>query len=161
MKLSTKSRHAVTAMLGLAVKNRDNPVVLSDISGSQGISTSYLEQLFSKLRKAKLVEGVRGPGGGYRLCKLPNEISIAQIISAVDEPIDSKLRSRTTNYRSSDQYLANKLWEDLSFSLHDFLDGIMLADFVKSTVVKRISVQQNSTSNQINRMFLPVPKVTH
>ena len=89
MKLSTKGRYAVTAMMDLAINDREGPVTLSDISGWQGISLSYLEQLFSKLRKARLVEGVRGPGGGYRLGKPADKISIAKIILAVDESIDS------------------------------------------------------------------------
>lgn len=156
MKLSTKSRYAVTAMMDLALKDRDGPVTLSDISAWQGISLSYLEQLFSKLRMAKLVEGVRGPGGGYRLGKPSDKITIAQIILAVDESIDSTQCKGTEDCQAGDRCMTHKLWEDLSFRLYDFLDGITLADFIKRPEVKRISVQQNSTSSQISRMFQPV-----
>ena len=88
MKLSTKGRYAVTAMMDLALHDNDGPVTLSDISSCQGISLSYLEQLFSLLRQSGLVQGVRGPGGGYRLSKPPTQINIAEIIDAVDEKID-------------------------------------------------------------------------
>jgi Rrf2 family iron-sulfur cluster assembly transcriptional regulator len=156
MKLSTKGRYAVTAMMDLAVNDRDGPVTLSDISGWQGISLSYLEQLFSKLRKARLVEGVRGPGGGYRLGKPADKISIAQIILAVDESIDSTQCKGSEDCLAGDRCMTHKLWEDLSFRLYEFLNGITLADFIKRPEVRRISVQQNSTSSQISRMFQPV-----
>lgn len=152
MKLSTKSRYAVTAMLGLAAKGHDSPMTLSDISECQGISTSYFEQLFSMLRKAKLVEGVRGPGGGYRLGKSADKISIAQIVSAVDQPIDSALGKGTADDRS----ITHRLWEDLSVRLYEFLDEIMLTDLIKPPKLKRFSIQNNSTSSRINRMFQPV-----
>ena len=159
MKLSTKGRYAVTAMMDLAVNDREGPVTLSDISAWQGISLSYLEQLFSKLRKAKLVEGVRGPGGGYRLSKPANKISIAHIILAVDESIDSTQCKGLEDCQAGDRCMTHKLWEDLSFRLYEFLNGITLADFIKRPEVKRISVQHNSTSSQISRMFQPAPHV--
>ena len=155
MRLSAKSRYAIMAMLDLATRNRDKPIVLANISKSQGISTSYLEQLFSKLRKAKLIEGVRGPGGGYRLGKPPDEISIAQIVAAVDDSVASKLLKDNTDYKDRDLSVSDKLWEDLSIRFYEFLNGILLADFVKCTEVKRIEVQADATSNQINRMFQP------
>ncbi|HAS52295.1 MAG TPA: Fe-S cluster assembly transcriptional regulator IscR, partial [Gammaproteobacteria bacterium] len=88
MKLSTKGRYAVTAMMHLAIHDRNGPVTLAEISQCQGISLSYLEQLFSKLRRRGLVEGVRGPGGGYRLALIPDQVTIADIVSAVDERVD-------------------------------------------------------------------------
>lgn len=160
MKLSTKGRYAVTAMMDLAVNDREGPVTLSDISGWQGISLSYLEQLFSKLRKAKLVEGVRGPGGGYRLGKPADKISIAQIILAVDESIDSTQCKGYEDCQAGDRCMTHQLWEDLSFRLYEFLNGIMLADFISRPEIKRISVQQNSTSSQISRMFQPVARAS-
>ncbi|MBT8112379.1 MAG: Rrf2 family transcriptional regulator, partial [Gammaproteobacteria bacterium] len=87
MKLSTKARHAITAMMDLAINDNYKPVTLADISQCQGISLSYLEQLFAKLRKSGLVVGVRGPGGGYRLSRSPNEISVAQVLSSIDENV--------------------------------------------------------------------------
>jgi len=160
MKLSTKGRYAVTAMMDLAINDRQGPVTLSDISDWQGISLSYLEQLFSKLRKAKLVEGVRGPGGGYRLGKPADKISIAQIILAVDESIDSTQCKGTEDCHAGDRCMTHKLWEDLSFRLYEFLNGITLADFIKRPEIKRITVQQNSTSSQISRMFQPVAQAS-
>jgi len=153
MKLSTKGRYAVTAMMDLAINDHQGPVTLSDISDWQGISLSYLEQLFSKLRKAKLVEGVRGPGGGYRLGKPSDKISIAQIMVAVDESIGSM---QCRDCHVTDLYMTNKLWEDLSVRLYEFLNGVTLADFIKRPEAKRITIQQNSTSSQISRMFQPV-----
>ena len=87
MKLSTKARHAITAMMDLSINDKYRPVTLADISQCQGISLSYLEQLFAKLRKGGLVVGVRGPGGGYRLARSPHAISVAQVISAIDETV--------------------------------------------------------------------------
>ena len=110
MKLSTKGRYAVTAMMDLAVNGHKGPLTLSDISAWQGISLSYLEQLFSKLRKARLVEGVRGPGGGYRLGKPANAISIAQIILAVDESIDSTQCKGSEDCLAGDRCMTHKLW---------------------------------------------------
>ena len=127
MKLSTKARHAVTAMMDLAVNDRVRPVTLAEISKSQGISLSYLEQLFAKLRKAGLVVGVRGPGGGYKLSRLPSEISVAQIISAIDEyrpqvhvPGEESLEKK---------YVTHVMWDELSNKIYSFLNGITLAEF--------------------------------
>jgi len=160
MKLSRKSRRAVTAMLDLAAKNNEGPVTLSDISGWQGISVSYLEELFALLRRAELVEGVKGPGGGYRLSKPPDTISIAQIIAAVDESIVSIQYRNSEPCQTADRCMTRRLWEDLSFRLHEFLDGITLADFINGAEISNISIQDNSTSSQISRMFQPAGKVS-
>jgi len=160
MKLSTKGRYAVTAMMDLAINDRNGPVTLAEISSCQGISLSYLEQLFAKLRKARLVEGVRGPGGGYRLGKPSNSISVAEIILAVDETIDSTQCQGAEDCQSGDRCMTHKLWEDLSVRLYEFLNGITLSDFIKRPEVKRISLQQNSTSNRINKMFQPVARAS-
>ncbi|WP_022951873.1 Fe-S cluster assembly transcription factor [Leucothrix mucor] len=160
MKLSTKGRYAVTAMMDLAINDRSGPVTLADISSCQGISLSYLEQLFAKLRKAKLVEGVRGPGGGYRLGKPANAISVADIILAVDESIDSTQCQGNEDCHAGDRCMTHKLWEDLSHRLYEFLNGITLADFIKRPEVRRIAVQQNTTSSHINRMFQPVARAS-
>ncbi|PIE83712.1 MAG: Fe-S cluster assembly transcriptional regulator IscR [Candidatus Contendobacter odensis] len=131
MKLSTKGRYAVTAMIHLSIHDRFGPVTLSEISQCQGISLSYLEQLFAKLRKYGLVEGVRGPGGGYRLAREPEQVTIADIISAVDERLDATRCSGNKNCQEGQRCLTHELWADLSQQIFSFLEGITLAQFVK------------------------------
>jgi len=155
MKLSTKGRYAVTAMMDLAIHDQTGPVTLSDISKCQGISLSYLEQLFSKLRKEGLVDGVRGPGGGYRLGKIANQISIADIISAVDENIDSTNCLGSQDCHKGERCLTHYLWEDLSLKLYEFLDGITLAQFINRPEVKEVSRRQDTTASRIANMFPP------
>lgn len=139
MRLSTKGRYAVTAMLTLAMHDQADTVALADISRWQGISLSYLEQLFARLRKHHLVAGVRGPGGGYRLIKHLDQVSIAQIIIAVDEPED-EYSERTSKYPAHRQ-LTDQLWEELSGRLYEFLDGITLAEFAQRPRVREIADQ--------------------
>ncbi|MCK5902517.1 MAG: Rrf2 family transcriptional regulator [Cocleimonas sp.] len=155
MKLSTKGRYAVTAMMDLAIHDRDGPVTLADISHCQGISLSYLEQLFAKLRHAELVEGVRGPGGGYRLGKPSHQISVADIIIAVDESIDNtKCRGRG-DCHDGNQCLTHKLWTDLSDRLFEFLNGITLSEFITRPEVRKIARRQDTTASRIANMFPP------
>ncbi len=132
MRLSTKGQHAVTAMLDLALNARHGPVALADISQSQGISLSYLEQLFAHLRRRGLVEGVRGPGGGYRLARPPREISMARIVAAVDGPG----AARTATPGADEQPATRDLWTVLSQRIYDFLDAITLADFLEQPEVR-------------------------
>ncbi len=153
MKLSTKGRYAVTAMMDLAIHDIDGPVTLADISKCQGISLSYLEQLFSKLRKHGLVEGVRGPGGGYRLGKPASQISVANIILAVDESIDATGCSGKSDCQGGKRCLTHQLWEDLSVRLFEFLDGIKLNEFVNRPEVREISYRQDSMASRIANMF--------
>ncbi len=155
MKLSTKGRYAVTAMMDLAIHDQKGPVTLADISKCQGISLSYLEQLFSKLRKEGLVDGVRGPGGGYRLGKTANQISIADIISAVDESIDSTSCLGNEDCNKGERCLTHHLWEDLSTRLYEFLDEITLAQFINRPEVKEVSQRQDTTASRIATMFPP------
>lgn len=136
MRLSTKSRYAVTSMLSLAIHDQVDTLTLARISEAQGISLSYLEQLFAKLRKHRLVEGVRGPGGGYRLAKPLDEISVAQIIAAVDEP--ANVYADSAGKRSGQAGLTHELWDELSGRLYDFLDGITLAEFAERPDVSRL-----------------------
>ena len=129
MRLSTKSRYAVTAMLDLALNGDNWPVTLADISENQSISLSYLEQLFAALRAKKLVRGVRGPGGGYYLGRAASEITIADIICAVDEWVEysrEKAAQSTVDYGCT----TRGLWEDFSQQLFDFVTDISLADLV-------------------------------
>ncbi len=129
MRLTTKGRYAVTAMLDLAFYSQKAPVTLADIATRQIISLSYLEQLFSRLRKADMVTGVRGPGGGYKLSRDPKEISIAQIITAVDEPIDStKCGSKRNCRKNNEPCLTHDLWMGLSEQIRDYLENISLAE---------------------------------
>ena len=143
MRLSTKGRYGVTAMLDLAIHDRAGPVTLADISQCQGISLSYLEQLFAKLRQASLVEGVRGPGGGYRLSRPAAEISIAQIISAVDEKVDVTRCHGEANCQDGEQCLTHELWTELSERLYNFLDGITLAQFVDRPGIQELAVKRD------------------
>ena len=127
MRLTTKGRFAVTAMLDLALRGGKNPVTLAGISERQDISLSYLEQLFSRLRRHELVESVRGPGGGYYLAKTLSNISVADIIRAVDEPIDSTKCGGKENCHDEHRCLTHDLWMGLNAHIYDYLDSITLA----------------------------------
>lgn len=130
MRLTTKGRYAVTAMLDLAINYKGGPITLSDISQRQGISLSYLEQLFSKLRRNGLVDSARGPGGGYRLSRDSAEICVADVITAVDEKVDAMRCNGLGNCHDDGQCLTHELWCDLSNQIHSFLQGISLAKLV-------------------------------
>ncbi len=146
MRLTTKGRYAVTAMLDLAFHSQENPVTLTDIATRQTISLSYLEQLFARLRKAGMVTGVRGPGGGYKLSRDPKEISIAQIISAVDEQIDSTKCGSKRNCRKDNQpCLTHDLWVGLSEQIHDYLEKISLAEVLAREPVVDLARKQQHT----------------
>ncbi len=153
MRISTKGRYAVTAMLDLAIHDQSGPVTLSDISKAQDISLSYLEQLFAKLRKHDLVKGVRGPGGGYRLAKVPAEISIADIIFAVEEQVDATGCGGCGDCQGGDMCLTHQLWTDLSIRLRDFLAGISLAKFVTEPGIREIASRQDEESRRMNFIF--------
>lgn len=143
MRLSTKGRYAVTAMLDLAIHDGKGPVTLADISQCQGISLSYLEQLFAKLRREGLVEGVRGPGGGYRLARAAADISIADIIAAVDEKVDTMLCEGRADCQDGGRCLTHELWSNLSAQIHDYLAGINLAEFLARPSVLAIIERQS------------------
>jgi Rrf2 family iron-sulfur cluster assembly transcriptional regulator len=130
MKLTTRGRYAVTAMLDLAINGGSRPVSLADISGRQEISLSYLEQLFAKLRREQLVTSARGPGGGYRLARDGAEIFVAEIIDAVDESVDVTNCQGKGNCQQGETCLTHHLWEDLSGQIHDFLSQISLGDLM-------------------------------
>lgn len=143
MRLTTKGRYAVTAMLDLALHREKGPVSLADISQRQAISLSYLEQLFSKLRKSSLVNSIRGPGGGYILNREADRIFIAQIIDAVNESVDTTKCQGAGNCQDGEICLTHYLWSDLSQQIHHFLEGISLADLVAKREVKDIAVHQD------------------
>jgi len=131
MRLTTRGRYAVTAMLDLAINATDGPVTLAEISQRQGISLSYLEQLFSRLRKSELVSSVRGPGGGYLLSRQGGLINIAQIIDAVNETVDATNCQGKGNCNRGKMCLTHHLWQDLSTQIHSFLSGITLATLLE------------------------------
>ena len=143
MRLSTKGRYAVTAMLDLALNGTQGPVTLADISENQGISLSYLEQLFAALRSKGLVRGVRGPGGGYRLRESAGAIYIAQIIDAVNESLDTTRCQGAGDCQGGEICLTHYLWRDLSQQIHDFLSDISLADLVEKQEIRRIAEDQD------------------
>lgn len=132
MRLTTKGRFAVTAMLDLALYEADKPVTLAGISERQSISLSYLEQLFSRLRRQGLVTSVRGPGGGYRLAKPQQAISVSDIIAAVDELIDATQCGGHENCKEDGRCMTHDLWSSLNAKILDYLSGITLADMVQS-----------------------------
>ena len=146
MRLTTKGRYAVTAMLDLAINATKKPVSLADISRRQDISLSYLEQLFSKLRQQELVRSVRGPGGGYRLSRAGDKICVAEIIDAVNESIDATNCGGAGNCRDGHMCLTHYLWCDLSEQIHGFLSGISLSDLVARKEVRRVAEQQHAKS---------------
>ena len=143
MKLTTKGRYAVTAMLDLALHYDQGAVTLADIAKRQGISLSYLEQLFAKLRRNGLVDSVRGPGGGYNLASDPSEISVADIVLAINENIDARRCAGKANCDGDERCLTHELWESLSIRISDFLSGISLADLVSNSNVQAVAIRQN------------------
>ena len=152
MRLSTKGRYAVTAMMDLALREGRGPVTLAEISRCQGISLSYLEQLFARLRRRGLVVGMRGPGGGYRLSRPASDITVAEIIDAVDEQVDATLCGGRENCRDGESCLTHELWMDLSRQIHDYLDSINLADFLTRPAVRTtIERQQRGMARLVDR----------
>lgn len=143
MRLTTKGRYAVTAMLDLALHDDEGPISLADISFRQGISLSYLEQLFSRLRKHGLVASARGPGGGYRLGRSVDDISVAHIINAVDEPVDATRCGGTQNCQDDQRCLTHDLWDDLSQEIYRFLDRTTLGLLVQRRRVREVSRRQD------------------
>ena len=148
MRLTTKGRYAVTAMLDLALHGNDRPVSLADISGRQDISLSYLEQLFAKLRRNNLVSSVRGPGGGYRLSRGGHEIFVAEIIDAVSETVDATGCGGSADCQQGEVCLTHHLWCDLSEQIHRFLSGISLSQLVERREVQNISARQEARSQR-------------
>ena len=130
MRLTTKGRFAVTAMLDLALREGTGPVTLAGISKRQHISLSYLEQLFGKLRRRSLVDSVRGPGGGYTLARSVAQISVAEIIHAVDEPLDATQCGGLENCQEEQRCMTHELWSALNGKMFDYLNSVKLAELV-------------------------------
>lgn len=131
MRLTTKGRYAVTAMLDLAMQQSTGPTALADIARRQGISLSYLEQLFSRLRRRGLVSSVRGPGGGYNLSREAGAIHVAEVIAAVDESLDTTRCGGAGNCHNDGPCLTHDLWQDLSDRIYDYLSHVSLQDLVE------------------------------
>ncbi len=131
MRLTTKGRFAVTAMIDLAMRQHNGPVTLAGISQRQKISLSYLEQLFGKLRRHELVESTRGPGGGYTLARPMRDVSVADIIFAVDEPLDATSCGGKENCHDEGPCMTHELWTNLNKKMIEFLDGVTLQELVE------------------------------
>ncbi|TGG90399.1 Fe-S cluster assembly transcriptional regulator IscR [Natronospirillum operosum] len=144
MRLTTKGRYAVTAMLDLALHESQGPISLADISHRQGISLSYLEQLFSRLRRDELVQSVRGPGGGYRLARPAADISVARVVDAVSESMDATRCQGKGGCQGGETCLTHHLWEDLSAQIHQFLSDISLGDLVARRDIQAVRQRQDS-----------------
>lgn len=143
MKLTSKGRYAVTAILDLAFHSQAGPVSLSHISRRQDISLSYLEQLFTRLRKQQLVVSTRGPGGGYSLSRPASEIAVAEVIAAVDEIVDTTRCSGAVNCHDGQQCLTHELWDDLSQQIYEFLDDISLQDLMEEGAIQKVAERQD------------------
>jgi Rrf2 family iron-sulfur cluster assembly transcriptional regulator len=149
MRLTSKGRYAVTAMLDLAFHSQLKPVTLIDIAARQTISLSYLEQLFARLRRANLVKGVRGPGGGYSLCSNPSDISIADIVAAVGERIDATKCGGEGNCQKHHACLTHDLWMELGDHVRSYLEKITLADLLEKNTVQKIAEMQDQEAQQV------------
>ncbi|MBL6688310.1 MAG: Rrf2 family transcriptional regulator [Pseudomonadales bacterium] len=145
MKLTAKGRYAVTAMVDLAVYQDRGPIPLSEIAERQSISLAYLEQLFAKLKRSRLVESVRGPGGGYCLSRDSKEIFVADIVGSVDETVDATRCAGKGDCQGGEMCLTHELWTDLSDQIHNFLKGVDLASLVEKAATRRL-VANKATS---------------
>ena len=147
MRLTTKGRYAVTAVLDLALHQDKGPVSLSAISERQGISLSYLEQLFAKLRRNNIVSSVRGPGGGYKLASETDNISISDIILAVDESCKVVDCSDSEGCHGDYRCLTHDLWQELSTEIRTFLDGITLSEIMSQETVHDVKIRQDKVAS--------------
>jgi Rrf2 family iron-sulfur cluster assembly transcriptional regulator len=143
MRLTTKGRFAVTAMIDVAMHNGDGPVTLAGVAERQKISLSYLEQLFGKLRRAGLVDSVRGPGGGYNMARAPQEVSVADIITAVDEPIDATQCGGKENCHDDRRCMTHELWANLNAHIFSFLTSVTLEQLVRQQDKSDVAVLQD------------------
>jgi Rrf2 family transcriptional regulator, iron-sulfur cluster assembly transcription factor len=157
MRLTTKGRFAVTAMIDLGLRQSNGPVTLAAISQRQQISLSYLEQLFGKLRRHELVESTRGPGGGYTLARNPSEITVAEIISSVDEPIDATHCGGKENcLGESERCMTHDLWTALNVRMVEFLESVTLQKLVDDQLAKGFRVEDKPT---LKRAISSMPAV--
>ena len=160
MRLTTKGRFAVTAMVDLAMRHGGGPVALAEISQRQKISLSYLEQLFGKLRRRELVESVRGPGGGYCLAKDMAQIVVSDIILAVDEPIDATQCGGKENCRGDEKCITHDLWAQLNKRIFDYLGSVTLKRLVDEQKAKQGGVTQMHDMREVSRAPRTLFKLT-
>lgn len=149
MRLTTKGRYAVTAMLDLAIHRGGGPIALADVAQRQGISLSYLEQLFSRLRKQSLVSSVRGPGGGYNLARDASDIHVAEVISAVDENVDTTRCGGAHNCQNEGPCLTHDLWKELSSRIYEYLRRISLQDLMDRKGVQEVAHRQDELGPKV------------
>ena len=142
MRLTTKGRFAVTAMMDIALQEGSQPVALNEISERQNISLSYLEQLFGKLRRRALVTSVRGPGGGYRISRSTESITVGEIIRAVDETVDATQCGGLKNCKDDKECITHELWTGLNEHIFDYMDTVKLSDLVEKRVFKMKGVHK-------------------
>ncbi|MDV3242370.1 MAG: Fe-S cluster assembly transcription factor [Methylocaldum sp.] len=161
MRLTTKGRYAVTAMLDLAYHSEKRPVTLTDIAKRQHISLSYLEQLFARLRRAGMVEGVRGPGGGYQLSRDASQINISEIIIAEDETIDSSRCGGKANCQNNQPCLTHDLWLGLSEQIRDYLASISLQDVLQRKNVRLVAERQDKQASGVQGIDMLLRRETH
>ena len=157
MRLTTKGRYAVTAMLDIALHRHTGPVSVVDIAERQGISSSYLEQLFGKLKKAELLQSVRGPGGGYQLNRDAAAISVSDIIAAVGEGVDATRCHGAADCQDGLTCLTHDLWTDLSQEIDLFLSGVTLAKLVDRREVRSIAFRQDRQAGETERLIATQP----
>jgi Rrf2 family iron-sulfur cluster assembly transcriptional regulator len=159
LKLTSKGRYAVTAMLDLAFHTETGPVTLSAISKRQDISLSYLEQLFTRLRKQQLVRSTRGPGGGYSLNRPTDQLAVAEIVAAVDETVDTTRCSGASNCHDGHQCLAHELWDDLSQQIFGFLNSITLRDLMQDGSICNVAARQDQKMQDADNVKITLPSV--
>ena len=158
MRLTTKGRFAVTAMIDLGLRQANGPVTLAAISQRQQISLSYLEQLFGKLRRHALVESTRGPGGGYTLAKPANNITVAEIISSVDEPMDATQCGGKSNcLGEGHRCMTHDLWDSLNVKMVEFLDSVSLQKLVDDQLAKGFQMEEKPS---LKRAISSLPVIT-
>lgn len=143
MRLTTKGRYAVTAMLDLTIHASRDPIPLADVARRQGISLAYLEQLFTRLRKLGLVTSARGPGGGYSLLKSAHEISVANVLAAVEEGVDATRCGGEENCQNDERCLTHDLWFELSHHIESFLNNVTLAELAQRPGVRDVASRQD------------------
>ena len=151
MRLTTKGRFAVTAMIDLALHESEGPVTLAEISARQSISLSYLEQLFGKLRRHELVESVRGPGGGYNLAKESSAVTVADIVTAVDEPLDATQCGGMENCHDDRRCMTHDLWANLNRKMVEYLDSVSLHDLVTKQR-QRVAIMEDNRAKGARRV---------
>jgi Rrf2 family iron-sulfur cluster assembly transcriptional regulator len=157
VKLTSKGRYAVTAMLDLAFHSKTGPVTLAQISRRQDISLSYLEQLFTRLRKQQLVSSTRGPGGGYSLARPAGEIAVSEVVAAVDEAVDTTRCSGAVNCHEGKQCLTHELWDELSNQIFEFLNDISLQDLMDERSIQKVAARQDSNARNAVTLDVNLP----